>query len=204
MSKLINTNASQGLEVERYKSIFTQIDRLIEEKGGGIIAIEGGSAAGKTTLAKLIADKYECNVFHMDDFFLRPEQRTKERLDEPGGNVDRERFKVEVLESILKGEDVCYRRYSCQTQTLQEPVKVKHTGLTVIEGAYSMHPELDGNYDLSVFLKVTPELQMKRIGIRNTPEKQEMFKNVWIPMEMKYQKAFSIEGRCDLVIEINS
>ena len=32
----------------------------------------------------------------MDDFYLQEYQRTQERYNEPGGNVDRERFKKEV------------------------------------------------------------------------------------------------------------
>ena len=41
-----------------------------------IIAIDGRCGAGKTTLAKQLENRMDCTVFHMDDFFLRPEQRT--------------------------------------------------------------------------------------------------------------------------------
>ena len=57
-----------------------------------LVAIDGRCTAGKTTLAASLQAQLECNVFHMDDFFLRPEQRTPERLRQPGGNVDFERF----------------------------------------------------------------------------------------------------------------
>ena len=33
------------------------------------VAVDGNSGAGKSTLADLIGDVYDCNVFHMDDFF---------------------------------------------------------------------------------------------------------------------------------------
>ena len=68
------------------------IDRKAARQGRVLLAIEGGSASGKTTLSQLLSRIYGCTVFHMDEFFLRPEQRTPERLAEPGGNVDRERF----------------------------------------------------------------------------------------------------------------
>ena len=54
----------------------------------------------------------------MDDFFLRPEQRTPERFSEPGGNVDRERFLSEVLLPLRQGEAVDYRRFDCATFTI--------------------------------------------------------------------------------------
>ena len=57
-----------------------------------LIAIDGCCATGKTTLARQLAERYECNLFHMDDFFLRPHQRTEERLAAPGENIDHERF----------------------------------------------------------------------------------------------------------------
>ena len=69
-----------------------QINMLLEEKNFVIVAIDGKCTSGKTTLASQLAEIYDCNVFHMDDFFLRPEQRTPERFAEVGGNVDYERF----------------------------------------------------------------------------------------------------------------
>ena len=44
-----------------------------------IIAIDGPCASGKTTVAAKIAEEWDASVIAMDDFFLRPEQRTEER-----------------------------------------------------------------------------------------------------------------------------
>ena len=72
----------------------------------------------------------------------------------------------------------------------------------MIEGAYSMHPELSALYDLSVFLAVSPETQRRRILQREPAFKQQLFFQKWIPMENRYFQAFSIPERCDLRIEI--
>lgn len=79
------------MENKAFLPLFLKLDSMLQEKEV-LLAIDGGSAGGKTTLGKLLEQRYACNVFHMDDFFLRPMQRTKERLAEPGGNVDRERI----------------------------------------------------------------------------------------------------------------
>ena len=92
--------------------------------GFHIVAIDRGSASGKTSLAAEIAESFECNVFHMDDFFLRPEQRTEERYAKAGGNVDRERFEEEVLVPLTEGRDVAYRKFSCKTFSLGEPENI--------------------------------------------------------------------------------
>lgn len=60
--------------------LLAAIDQKRTERERVTVAIEGGSASGKTTLAVLLTNIYDCKVFHMDDFFLRPEQRTAERL----------------------------------------------------------------------------------------------------------------------------
>ena len=186
----------------RFLPLFAAIDRKLTAGQRVLLAIEGGAAAGKSTLAQLLNHVYDCSVAHMDDFFLRPEQRTAQRLEEAGGNVDRERFLQEVLCPLRRGETVQYRRYNCATGAIEEPKPLRVTPLTVVEGAYSMHPELREQYDLSVFLKVTPELQRERIRGRNSPEMQRRFAEEWIPMERRYFEVLHVEETCDLVFAI--
>ena len=177
------------------------IDRKMASGKPILVALEGGSAAGKTTLASSLQEIYGCPVFHMDDFFLRPEQRTAKRLAQPGGNVDHERFWEEVLRPLRAGEAVTFRRYDCHTQTLHKPISVPPAPLAVVEGAYSCHPALYDAYDLRVFLRISPQTQRRRIQRRNTPDFQQRFFDVWIPMEQRYQDAFDIPNRCDLILE---
>ena len=70
---------------------FAELDKRLAT-GPFTVAIEGGSASGKTTLSQLLETIYDCTIFHMDDFFLQPHQRTPLRYAEVGGNIDRERF----------------------------------------------------------------------------------------------------------------
>ncbi len=182
--------------------LFAKIDAMLGY-GRVTLAIEGGSASGKSTLSAMLSDIYDCTVFHMDDFFLRPEQRTEERFNEPGGNVDRERFFDEVASPLKRGQAVCYRKFDCSTFTLSEPIKVEPKPLTVVEGAYSMHPTLADTYNLSVLLDISPELQKKRIEKRNSPEMAKRFFEEWIPLERVYFDAFGIKEKCDICIEIN-
>lgn len=178
-----------------------RIDALLACKTRVLLAIDGGSASGKTTLAALLAAQYGCTVFHMDDFFLRPEQRTAERLAEAGGNVDRERFLEEVLLPLRAGKTVSYRRFHCADFSLLPPRSVEPTQLSVIEGAYAMHPALAPYYDCSVFLSAVPELQRERILRRESAEKAARFFAQWMPMERRYFEAMNVPARCDLVLE---
>ncbi len=180
--------------------LFIEIDKRAESNL--TIAIEGSSASGKSTLAQILNDIYICAVLHMDDFFLRPEQRTPERYNEPGGNVDRERFLNEVLIPLSSGEDILYRPFDCHTMAVIEGKKIKREKLIVIEGAYSMHPELNKYYDFSVFLDISPELQKARILKRNGQDLAQRFFFEWIPYESKYFKHFNIKEKCNVVIAV--
>lgn len=190
-------------EYVRFLPMFAKIDRMLAQ-GRVTLAIEGGSASGKSTLSKLLSLVYDdCTVFHMDDFFLRPKQRTPERFAEPGGNVDRERFLNEVLLPLSKNDTVQYCRFDCGTFTILPPEEKVPSALNVIEGAYSMHPDLAEHYNLSVFLEVSPELQKVRISKRNSPELAKRFFGEWIPMEHRYFDGMDVKERCDMIIPID-
>lgn len=183
-----------------YLRVVGRICRLLREKERVVVAIDGRCGAGKSTLAARLQRRLHCSVFHMDDFFLRPQQRTEERLAEPGGNVDRERFLEEVLRPVCAGEPLTFRPYVCARQALGQLIAAQPSRLTIIEGAYACHPALWDYYDLRVFLTVEVGEQMRRIEARNGPEKAQQFRERWIPLEEAYFSVFRIAERCDLRI----
>lgn len=184
---------------ESLNQIRYQIDELLAQKEQVIVAIDGNCTAGKTTLAGKLAELYDCNVFHMDDFFLRPEQRTPERYAEIGGNVDYERFMEEVLVPLKNGNAFSYRPFDCGTFTLAQPVEVTPKKLNIIEGTYSQHPLFGDPYDLKIFLTIHPQVQHQRILERPSFLHKRFFEE-WIPMEQRYFDGFDVSRKCDFVI----
>lgn len=181
--------------------LFARIDSMLKN-GNVIVSIDGGSGSGKSTLSKMLENIYDCNVFHMDDFFLRTEQRTKERYMEVGGNIDYERFLEEILIPLSKNEVINYRKFDCSTMGLGDYNVVTPKKLTVIEGVYSMHRKFSKYYNLSVFLDISEELQKIRIEKRNTPELAKRFFDEWIPLENVYFSKMDVKNRCDIIIKI--
>ncbi len=182
-----------------YIDVFKRIDALLEEKQTVTVAIDGGSAGGKTTLANWLFEVYDCNVFHMDDFFLPTQKKTPLRLSEPGGNVDYERFSYEVAAGIKRARQFAYRPYSCKTDAYKNAVTVAPKPLNIVEGVYSLHPALCGLYDLKLFLKTDEYTQLDRIKKRNGEAMLKRFAAEWIPLENAYFHNLSIEQSCDLV-----
>lgn len=83
------------------KDVCSKIKQIINsfEKQMIIVAIDGRCAVGKTTFADLLKKETGCSVIHMDHFFLRKKQRTKQRMQEVGGNVEsrKEAFSYQVF-----------------------------------------------------------------------------------------------------------
>lgn len=184
-----------------YSEVFDAVRKLLVERDNAVVAIDGRCGSGKTTLAAALAAEFDCNVFHLDDFFLPSVMRTTERLAEPGGNVHHERFLQEVLVHLRSGSPVCYRPYICSKAGFGDVKCFEKKRLSIIEGSYSLHPSLRGYYDLKIFLTLDPQTQEQRILQRSGPEKLADYKNQWIPMEELYFRELDVQSCCDMVLD---
>ncbi|MFR5405673.1 MAG: hypothetical protein ACLTG0_09965 [Oscillibacter sp.] len=106
----------------------------------------------------------------------------------------------EVLIPLREGRPVDYRRFDCATFTIAPPQRIKAGTLNIVEGAYSMHPDLAPYYDLSVFLPISAEKQRERILKRNAPAHAKQFFDRWIPFEQRYFDALDVRNRCALIL----
>ena len=165
-----------------------------------VIAIDGRSAAGKTTLARKLSQELEAPVVHMDHFFLPFSARTPQRLAEPGGNFDRERFLSEVYAPLSRGEEFCYGVFDCAVGEIGTQRHIPRADVTIVEGAYCLHPELQPLYGLRIFCDVSPQEQLRRLALRESAQALEAFKTRWISMEERYLAEFGIREICGLVV----
>lgn len=163
-----------------------------------VLSIDGPCASGKTTIGKLLSSFLECPCIHMDDYFLQANQRTAQRLEEPGGNIDYERFHQEINEAWNQKQPIHMRSYDCSSQTLRREVIVEKSPILIIEGSYAHHPYLDDIQAFKIFMDIEPSIQKERLQKRS-PDKFLDFIEKWIPMEEKYFHAFSIKEKSDYV-----
>lgn len=175
-----------------------EINKLLSEEDRIIIAIDGMSGSGKTTFANMLANNQASTLIHMDDYYLRPEQRTQERLGTIGGNVDIERFLEEVLLPLYKGDSFIYKPFDCHKMDFSDSRIIMPEKLVIIEGSYSCHPEIFDFADLHIFLYTDNVNQIQRIQKRNGYEKTREFITKWIPLENTYFEHFRIKEKCEL------
>lgn len=176
--------------------------RLSSELASGkniILAIDGNCTSGKTTLADMLARKFDAAVIHTDDFYLPKELRTPERYAEPGGNIDYARFLREVAPNLISHSAFSYRRFNCETMLPGDEVFVPKKALTIVEGSYSMHPKFIDLYDIKVGLTTPLESQLARVEQRDGKYALVAFNTRWIPLENKYLSEFQIFSKCDIV-----
>jgi len=184
-----------------YKDVFGVIKNLLKDNEKLVIAIDGRCGGGKSTLGLLLKEQFDCNIFHMDDFFLPFEMKTAQRLKKAGENVHYERFEEEILEYLKNDKSVTYRQYQCNTGEFSQPIKVEPKNLTIVEGSYSLYPKLRNYYDYKIFITVDSKVQYERILKRNGKEKLQDFLNKWIPMEEHYFAELDIRNQCDLILD---
>lgn len=184
----------------RLLPLITRIRKLMNEKKKVVIAIDGRTSSGKSTAAELLSLIFDASVIHMDDFMLPMELRTRERLDEPGGNVHYERFKDEVVRFIKKDDNFSYRRYDGMLMNYGQRVDIEAKPLMIVEGTYSQHIEYRTIYDLQVFFDIDAPMQKQQIYNRDGEEVLQLYESTLIPLEEKYFEHSEIQNKSDIVI----
>lgn len=129
-----------------------------------LVGIDGYSAAGKSSLARRLAEVLPAvTVVEIDDFYRVMDEDERFALapqEGYGRDYDWERLRSDVLEPLSAGRVARYRRYDWDTGSLGSWVEVKPEGVVVVEGVYSLRPELRPFYDVSLFV-ATPSAARK-------------------------------------------
>jgi len=81
-----------------------------------LVAIDGHSAAGKSTLAGVIAHQLpNVTIIHVDDFYRPLDEQERESLNAQDGYYqyyDWERLEAQVLKPLSLGQDIRYQKYN--------------------------------------------------------------------------------------------
>lgn len=169
----------------KYIQIKNFINNMLSKKNTLKIAIDGKCASGKTTISNLLQEDFNATIIHVDDFFLEKQMKTKERLEEIGGNIQSDLLS-EVINKIEVGKPFTYDIFNCKTQSYQTKTEAKVNPIIIVEGVYSMHDKLIQEYDGTIYLDIDSENQMNRLKDRCNEDLLKKFINEWIPLENKY------------------
>jgi uridine kinase len=187
------------MKKKKFDEIIEEINNLAKLNDIVLIAIDGKSCSGKTSLAHQISMIIDCNIIHIDDYFL-PRSQVDEKSNEHAKNIDFKRLKNEVIIPINNKDNFIKQPYLCDVQELGNKEMLTLKKVNIVEGAYSMHPELIEIYQYKIFLNISSLKQKYRVLKRNGFKKYKVFLNKWIPNENRYILELDIIKKADVVI----
>jgi uridine kinase len=181
------------------EGLAARIETLRRTQPRTVVAISGFAGAGKSTLAKTLAASVDgCTRLRGDDF-LEPE-RSHRRSDDWDG-VERTRLRTEVLEPYRRGERVRFRPYDWNDRALGTEVELPDTEVLLVDAIGILHPDLDGCFDLTIWVDIDLETAVGRGRERDRRaghEHDRLWTDVWQPNDRDFAARFDPIGRADV------
>ena len=152
-----------------------------------LIAIDGGSGSGKSTVASAAAEKLGAALVLGDDFFAAhiTDQGWAQRdfKARAADSIDWQRLRREALEPLLAGKRARWHPFDFESgvrsdgtyRMLAEFVECAPADVIVLDGAYSARPELSDLIDLSVLIDAPVALRHERLRTRE----ERTWLNAW-------------------------
>ena len=149
-----------------------------------LIGIAGGTASGKTTLAKILKDSFQDKVTILKhDYYYY--DRSYFKVADQNINFDHpDSFETDLLvkqlQELKSGKSVERPVYSYKTnERLDEKKKVKPAPIIIVEGILIFHyEELKDLFDLKIYVDTDPDIRLLRRISRDINERDRTFDSV--------------------------
>ena len=154
-----------------------------------LVAVDGPSGAGKTTLAEALAQRLDAPVVHMDDLYPGWDGLLESRL----------RVRDWVVAPLRDGRPPRYRRWDWARSEYGKWVQPDPSDVVVLEGCGS--GALDSADALSLLVWVDADEVVRRTrGLRRDPGYVD-FWNRWADQERELYAGDRTRARADVVVD---
>ena len=162
-----------------------------------LVAFDGGSGAGKTTLAREVAEHFGAAYVGSDDFYAswisNAEWDARSASERVAEGIDWRRLRADALEPLLAGQPGRWQPFDHTrpagdgTYPLREEwTECAPADVIVLDGAYSCRPELEDLVDLSVLVECPLEVRHARLAEREAATFLAAWHARWDPAEAYY------------------
>ena len=131
-----------------------------------LIAIDGHSAAGKSTFARQLAQALpDTQIIHTDDFYRPMDETERFALDAEGGYqvyYDWQRLEGDVLKPLAAKKCARFQRYNWHKNRLGAWQTVEPSDYVIVEGCYAARPELKHYYAIIVLMDISIDERDRR------------------------------------------
>jgi uridine kinase len=166
-----------------------------------IVGIDGAGGAGKSTLAGGISAALDgrVSIVRCDDFY-RPLTGARYSPEEAYENYfDWRRLRDEALIPLRAGVRARYQRHDWSTDRLAESIEVEPREIVIVDGVFSLRPELRALIDVAIFVDTPRDERMRRMLAR--PQNNTSWIDRWMAAEDWYLEHVAPHRHADLVIE---
>jgi uridine kinase len=187
----------------------TAIGRLVEliarlQTRPLLVAIDGRSGSGKSTFARTAHQQITepSIVVEGDDFYRAQPEAERLALDAGGGYeryFDWQRLDAQVLTPVRSGAArLRYQRFDWVTDAMGEWVEVAMPPILIVEGVYTLRPQLRPLVDLAIFVDTDDGTRLARQLARN--ENTDDWIRRWGEAEARYIQSHNPAATADIVV----
>lgn len=170
-----------------------------------IVALDGRSGTGKSTIARLLAKKLNATVIKCDDFYAGgsasewDNMTPKEKVDTC---IDWKRLRSEVVEPLRLRKPASWRSFNWDRQEglSDEVFTAMPTNLIILDGIYSGRPELSDLVDFSIYVTVPDDQRRIRLNEREGESRMRSWQKIWDEAEDYYFDVICLPERFDMVV----
>ena len=182
------------------EGLVARIEQLQGRQPRTVVAVSGYAGSGKSTLTKTLAARIHGSTRLRGDDFLDPVRSHRRSADWDG--VERTRLRDEVLEPYQQGEPVRFRPYDWSARALGPVTDLPDTAVLLVDGIGILHPDLEGCFDLAIWVDVelgTAAERGRERDRRGGHDHDRLWTEVWVPNDRDFAARFDPAGRADLL-----
>lgn len=167
-----------------------------------LVAIDGRSGSGKSSLAGIIKTRTDGSLVSGDDFYAGGSAIHSQLSAAKLADIclDRTRLRS-VMQRLRSGSDAQFHPYdwiAFNGRLSDEEKTVKSSAVLIVEGVYTFHPELRDLVDLSILISSPDETRFQRLASREG--KLSGWEHQWHRAEVWYFENLSPPDIFDLQI----
>jgi uridine kinase len=171
---------------------------LVARSSPVVIALDGGSGCGKSTIAACVAKAFDATIIPCDDFFAAdiPDAEWNRRTapERARDAIDCRRIRTEVLAPLLAGQRARWHAFDFVSGQRADGTYGMHTDfeerepgdVIILDGIYSARPELADLVNLSVLIDVPVAVRHARLADREEANFLKAWHKRWDAAEAHY------------------
>ena len=188
--------------------LIEKIEQLLLKQKVVVVALDGRSGAGKSTISSVLLAKFDAVLVCCDDFYAGAEDGDesnwyKKTVVEKFNQVmDYQRLRSEVLNNLLVGRDASYHPFDFKRGKglSKKSILLKVAPLVIVDGIYS-GKKLRDLLDLAVLVELADKQRRKRLIEREGAKFMKDWHAKWDKVEDYYFEEVMPKNQFDFVIE---